>query len=280
MGILYRMYVLLIITLFCFQTAKSEGNCTCGQSQIKIRTKRIVNGTVVPEGKYPWMAYLGCGGSFITNQHVLTAAHCKGWFQKGSKIIYGTNDKNNKKKIAIVSEFHIHPEYDEYDIAILTLSRPIKFSKKVQPICLPTWLTNINEGVDGIVAGWGRTNIKNDPMAGMLRETKLKIIQDFKGYHGGYGLCKKSGGSICGQGSLNKPSKIDYGDSGSPFIVQENGRMVQIGVATGWCISEGKGCSSFVKVSDHLGWIKKYAPDAKETVHLTQRFCKAWVLVR
>jgi len=170
MGILYRMYVLLIIALFCFQTAKSEGNCTCGQSQIKIRTKRIVNGTVVSEGKYPWMAYLGCGGSFIINQHVLTSAHCERWFYKGSKIIYGTNDKNNKKKVAIVSEFHIHPEYDiskdyeayvkmSYDIAILTLSRPIKFSKKVQPICLPTKLTNINEGVYGIVAGWGRTNI-------------------------------------------------------------------------------------------------------------------------
>lgn len=49
---------------------------------------RILNGTDVSFGIYPWMALLeykkfaddsthfGCGGALITPQYVLTAAHC------------------------------------------------------------------------------------------------------------------------------------------------------------------------------------------------------------
>lgn len=46
---------------------------------------RIVNGTDVGSDKYPWFAVLQitgdggiyeCGGSLITSQHVISAAHC------------------------------------------------------------------------------------------------------------------------------------------------------------------------------------------------------------
>lgn len=44
---------------------------------------RIVGGSEVRENEYPWMASLWnakrkffCGGSIVTDQYVLTAAHC------------------------------------------------------------------------------------------------------------------------------------------------------------------------------------------------------------
>lgn len=66
-----------------------------------------------------------------------------------------------------VSQFIIHPDWnhndDRYDadIAIAVLIRTVIFSKFVKPICL--W-TNTNShtdilGINGIVAGWGKTEL-------------------------------------------------------------------------------------------------------------------------
>ena len=58
----------------------------CGKTYVT-RT-RIIGGEIAPKGAWPWIALLGfrseksqiisflCGGSLITEQHVLTAAHC------------------------------------------------------------------------------------------------------------------------------------------------------------------------------------------------------------
>ena len=44
-------------------------------------------------------------------------------------------------------------------------------------------------------------------------------------------------------------------------------RMAQIGVTAGWCPSNaGEGCSRFEKVLKHIDWIRKIAPEAKNTM--------------
>ena len=44
-------------------------------------------------------------------------------------------------------------------------------------------------------------------------------------------------------------------------------RMAQIGITTGWCPSDaGEGCSSFENIWEHMNWIKKIAPGAKNTM--------------
>ena len=47
------------------------------------RSKRVVNGFPADPNEYPWMValrreqdFLFCGGTLITDRHVLTAAHC------------------------------------------------------------------------------------------------------------------------------------------------------------------------------------------------------------
>lgn len=62
--------------------APNEG---CGVSNVT--HNRVVGGVPAKKGAFPWMALLGytddsgqvdfkCGGSLITTQHILTAAHC------------------------------------------------------------------------------------------------------------------------------------------------------------------------------------------------------------
>ncbi|KAI1691036.1 trypsin domain-containing protein [Ditylenchus destructor] len=43
--------------------------------------ERIINGTKVPQGKYPWVAFLStgpdaCTASIVSRKYILTAGHC------------------------------------------------------------------------------------------------------------------------------------------------------------------------------------------------------------
>lgn len=44
-------------------------------------------------------------------------------------------------------------QYDYYDMAIVTIDRPVTFTSKIRPICLPKLSDNF-EGKKATVAGW------------------------------------------------------------------------------------------------------------------------------
>lgn len=129
--------------------------CTCGKSH---PAQRIVGGVETEVNKYPWQVGLVqywfglvpsnggrpiCGGSIISNRHILTAAHCT--IDKSPlaiRVLLGEHDTTDSvADIRTISAITNHPNYDastqNNDISILTLTFPITFSPIMSPICLP-----------------------------------------------------------------------------------------------------------------------------------------------
>lgn len=123
----------------------------CGFSNEEIR---IVGGRPTGVNQFPWMArivYDGkfhCGGSLLTKDYVLTAAHCVKKLRRSKiRVIFGDHDQHitseskaiQRAVISITKHRHFDPDTYNNDIALLKLRKPIVFSKIIKPICLPRY---------------------------------------------------------------------------------------------------------------------------------------------
>merc|ERR1719422_649196 len=145
-------------------TTESSSSCSCGQVN---RGTRIVGGQETEVNEYPWQVGLvsssgrspWCGGSLISNQHVLTAAHCTaGGSTTSIRVLLGEHDTSDSMaNIVSISAITDHPNYNsgtlDNDFSILTLSSPVTFSKLVSPVCLPSTTSSLYVGSVATVTG-------------------------------------------------------------------------------------------------------------------------------
>ncbi|XP_040211910.1 serine protease 33-like isoform X3 [Rana temporaria] len=241
---------------------------------------RIVGGTDSLDGEWPWQVavidYLSdgqslCGGSLISPEWVMTAAHCINHpIQLSNYNVFlgmyefGLIDPNTV--VANVSNIIVNSQYSSVvtpgDIALIQLATPVNYTQYIMPICLPSSNTTFPCGTECWVTGWGTRSLKGDVVQfGVLQEVMVPLID--------HNTCQKlynNAGDdfiiqydqICA-GYKTGQKDVCQGDSGGPLVCKVRGVWYQVGV-----VSWGNGCAEpyypgvYTSVTDYQNWISSY----------------------
>jgi len=230
----------------------------------------IVGGEETSEHEHPWQVGLvsrngqdpWCGGTLISSTHVLTAAHCTVYKDTTIKlpasqirVLLGEHNIADREFNRVdVAEIINHPDYDTHtvdnDYAILRLAKPVSFTKKVRPACLPDDFTSTYEGTLATITGWGALGERRGT-PNVLQEVDVTVMTNAKCNSDHHGDITKN--MLC----ASAPGKGQCdGDSGGPLIAPENGRQAVIGV-----VSWVRGCASrrypsvLARVTAQMDWI-------------------------
>ncbi|KAJ3656634.1 hypothetical protein Zmor_015693 [Zophobas morio] len=258
-------------------TSHTKEEQLCGHYIVK----RVVGGVPTGRTDFPHMAALGypiessdkyrwlCGGSVISEQYILTAAHCLFSIIGGEPkvVLLGVTNLNDTyhRHEKTIAKTIPHPEYNfnshYHDIGLVKLKRPIEMSSYVRPACLNT---HFDIPVGKVIAtGWGDTHSKGGRSEDLLQVT-LGITE--------YELCNKSyqvtrklrrgiinDMHICtGRGKEQKDTC--QGDAGGPLQIYHNNDATSCMYDIVGVISFGIGCdgdpSVNTRVSHYIKWIE------------------------
>lgn len=225
---------------------------------------RIVGGVPVSAGELPWMATIFiedssgnlvqlCGGTLISKNKVVTAAHCNILPARAYRIAVGKlNIAPPVAGLIRVEKFTSHPGYvaapQGNDVAVITLSQ------EASPpfAALSTEDPPETEFVMGLIAGWGAIS-ENGPSSTILLKASVPFVAGDD--------CKKSypslpSGTICA-GFKQGGTDTCQGDSGGPLL-----RLgLQASLTLSGVTSYGTGCARqgyygvYTRVSAHHSWI-------------------------
>ncbi|KAM4611631.1 chymotrypsin-like protease CTRL-1 [Polymixia lowei] len=265
-----RCKLLCALTLLVILLCKGSHSqlSVCGQAP---RNTRIVGGSDAPPGYWPWQASIHdsfghfCGGSLITREWVLSAAHCFTRNFTADKMVYlgrqnqeGPNRNEVSRNVTrIVCHRGYNPSTFNNDICLLKLSEPVNFTDFVRPVCLAAANSTFYNGTDSWLTGWGHT-ASGVPLASpqTLQEVAVPIMapRQCRCSYGPQGI-NITRNMICAGLQAGGVDSCQ-GDSGGPMVSKQGAVWIQSGV-----VSFGIGCALpgfpgiYARVSRYQAWI-------------------------
>ncbi|KAJ8712861.1 hypothetical protein PYW08_008165 [Mythimna loreyi] len=257
-----------------------------------VKLPLIYHGNFYKREEIPWLVVIYrlnkgvleriCGGTLISDLHVLTAAHCvqlASWFVTPVEDItvkigvHSLNDPNaNLTVTRKLMARYIHQEYNpftlENDILILKLDKSVSFNNYIRPACLWSGDTKLSRVVGdvGIVAGWGGRSV--DDLRGQLDEPQMvraPIVSNIE--------CRGSK-AVFHQVTYNTTLCAGYrngsgpcsGDSGGGLYLLERGKwtlrgLVSVSLKDTWFTCDLNEYVVFTDTAQFLPWIRNILGD-------------------
>lgn len=245
----------------------------------------VVGGVKASAEEFPHMAVLGygdvneiqwlCGGALISENYVLTAAHCTTSQEYGDVKFVRLGDLNLRvdtddaqPQTFRVSEINRHPNYKPpsqyHDIALLKLNGRARFTKYVRPVCLNT-ARQLPNNSPPIATGWGKLGFVGDSSDDLMKVTLSYFSNEqCNGTYANVSPSRLQKGivddmQVCA-GGVGVSKDTCQGDSGGPLQVRslDNFKLFYIVGIT----SFGKGCGIintpgvYTRVSSYVDWIE------------------------
>ncbi|XP_013391560.1 atrial natriuretic peptide-converting enzyme [Lingula anatina] len=295
----YFVGQIIIKNLTCLSKKAIGLKCSsfvCGTRPAYIPSgKRVVGGTSVHEGAWPWLVSLHagpaevfyCGGVIIDASWILTAGHCAQTYIQPEDIrihagIVRRGMYSRHLQVRVVQEIVRQPNYKKNllqdDIALLRLASPLRYTDYVRPVCLPSRGLGIANETRCISAGWGRQANGNGGFERVARQVNLPVLP--------LDTCKTAASDqgvrrislpvlddkiICAGGEAGQDTCS--GDSGGPLMYtnQKDGTWTLAGIVSRGLIDE---CGRtqvpalYTNVSTFADWIYNYTATTSELFNL------------
>ncbi|XP_026091701.1 complement factor D-like [Carassius auratus] len=242
--------MMTIISLLLLASLLSHLNFTVG----------IVNGWEAKPHSRPYMVSIQsngihvCGGSLISDQWVLTAAHC--WNRNENlTVVVGAHDlreSKNSDHIGVKSYIQ-HPSYSGFyisnNIMLLKLQEKVNINNNyVKSISLPKNGEDVKTNTFCSVAGWGQLEIEG-PKSDRLMEANVCIMNESE-CHKRWGNLFLETQMMCAHGH---GGSCRY-DSGGPLVCGDTAIGVTAFGDSSLCNSPKKP-NVYIKISEYIPWI-------------------------
>ncbi|KAI9500066.1 trypsin-like cysteine/serine peptidase domain-containing protein [Coemansia spiralis] len=210
--------------------------------------KRIVNGFTVPTPFAPYAVFveidLGnnvaglCGGSIISPNHILTAAHCvttngKAIPAANLTIGYGSETKEKQKNVVATAVAVLPGFLDKgstnllFDLAVLTIPT-LTFTENVQRI--PVYPQKIGPGQGLMATGWGLTaddHLSDTLLGAVLVTGDLAYCKSITS-----SFVDSNGPRVCILTKLTPGVSTCEGDSGTSVVISSGNVPMLAGVVS------------------------------------------------